>query len=221
MGLTDYVEKYGFEPFDEVLHTEVAGLVPITPDTQATFKIDAVVKNEGKYWVVDHKTAGRRDKKWEEQWQMSIQMFIYIHALEYFYGAENVGGAIIDGTVFRKRDCEQMRAIVPSQSPSHRALHWSIAHYIDMIDWDHAALEEATEDLMPAFPMNPKACHDWGRTCEFYDLCTCWECPHMKDNPGGFIEEEWNPLKEIESKKQLEKLDGTDNDEPAVVETAD
>jgi len=204
MGITSYVEKYGIKPFDEVLHTEVGGLVPITPDTQATFRIDAIVRHEDKLWVLDHKTGSRLTKQWEDQWHLSIQMFIYIHALEFFYGADNVGGAIIDGTIFRKKDCEHIRVTVPSRSPSHRALHWSIAHYLDLIDWDHEALENATEDLLPAFPMNPESCHDFGATCPYYDLCRCWECPHMKSNPGGFIEEEWDPLKALEGTKKLE-----------------
>jgi hypothetical protein len=56
--------------------------------------------------------------------------------------------------------------------------------------------QESTESqAMRSFPMNEKACFNYGRKCPYFDFCTAWSNPleRCEQVPLGFIHEVWNP----------------------------
>ena len=205
-ALITYAEKVkGMDR--EVLYTEVAGLAPLADDVDVAFKIDAIVRDERGLWVIDHKTGSRLTAAWTDGWTTSAQLAIYVHVLNHFFGAENVMGARVEGTIFRKNDHEHVEVPVMKSTASFGALIWSIIHTIDLIKWNIAEEEKATPDdeILTAWPMNPHSCFDFGRKCLYWDYCVNWSNPTGRSCPCGFKVEEWNPLHALEGRQQLEK----------------
>jgi hypothetical protein len=205
VALEQYCKQFaGLNSEFKVLYTEVAGSVLLRDDQMLSYKIDAILEKEGKFYVLDHKTAKQLSDAWMRQFQLSFQLWIYIHVLCSIYGSEYVAGAIVDGTILRKGENAHVRIPVKHSSKSMNHVYWSIMHYMDMIKWNNRELEECSEsdEVMTAFPMNTTSCTKWGQ-CPYLDLCTAWPNPlqHCNEPPLGMIKREWNPLVEHEDAK--------------------
>lgn len=205
LALQSYAER--LKTMDrEILHTEVAGLVPLAEDVDVAFKIDAIVRDATGIWVIDHKTASRLSAGWIDSWSVSPQLCIYVHVANHFYGMENVAGARVEGTIFRKNDHEHIEVPVRKATAAFGALFWSILHNVDLINWSIVKESEALEsdEILTAWPMRPQGCMDYGSKCRYFDYCTVWSNPLGCECPSGFIVEEWNPLEVHKDKKRLE-----------------
>ena len=193
-ALISYVAKYKDEEI-KVLNVEIAGFTNIAPDIKLTYRMDVVLQSpNGDIWVMDHKTASKRSQTADDAWCTSHQLWIYIHAARELYG-DLVKGAIVDTTVFLKKEQNHHRIRIQRSHHQMESLYWSVMTHVDMLRWNLARMEEVTEkdESMFAFPLNPKSCTDYGR-CPYLDLCMAWTDPHRRKNPGGFVESEWNPL---------------------------
>lgn len=192
----------------EVLHTEVGGIAPLADDVDVAFKIDAIVRYpDGGIWVVDHKTGSRLTQSWTDGWITSPQLCIYTHVANHFFGEDNVKGARVEGTIFRKHDHEHLEVPVRKTKESYGSLFWSILHTVDLIKWNIQAEEAASpdDDILTAWPMSPNSCFDFGRKCPYFDYCTTWSNPLGRKCPMEFEVREWNPLENIEGKEKLTK----------------
>lgn len=205
-ALISYAERAKANP-REILHTEVAGIAPLAEDVDVAFKIDAIVRDAAGIWVLDHKTGSRLTAAWTEGWSNSPQLCIYVHVLNHFYGAENVAGARVEGTIFRKNDHEHVEVPIRKSTASFGALFWTVLHTVDLIKWNIEQEEACSPDdeILTAWPLNPQSCFDYGRKCLYWDFCTTWSNPLGRNCPCGFKVSEWNPLEALEGRKQLTK----------------
>lgn len=192
----------------EVLYTEVAGTAPLAEDCDVAFKIDAIVRDADGIWVVDHKTGSRLTAAWTEGWANNMQLCIYVHVLNYFFGQENVAGARVEGTIFHKHDHQHIEVPVRKTKESFGALFWSIVHNVDLIKHNIKCEEAASVDdeILTAWPMNPGSCFDFGHKCIYHDYCLTYCNPLGHQCPMGFTVKEWNPLEVLEDHNKLEKV---------------
>jgi len=215
-ALVEYCHRYAGDEF-EVLHTEVAGKVPID-DTgrKLHFRLDAVCKDEKGIYVLEHKTASRLTSTWSNQWSLSMQVSLYTHALHMMYDPDEVYGVIVNGAVFRKTGNEYIRVPVRKAPEMMKAWWWNVLHFLDMLEWNYQQLSEMTpdEEIMTAFPMNTQSCTKYFG-CMYQDFCKMWPNPLKRADqpPLGFKEDRWNPADRDEDKKQVDlKLKGGPND---------
>lgn len=74
-----YIDHYGLDPEWEILATEAAGQVPLGDGYHLRFKIDMLVRQRGKIWLVDHKSA--RDFTRQAEIDIDDQFGLYTWAL--------------------------------------------------------------------------------------------------------------------------------------------
>jgi len=76
----------------------------------------------------------------------------------------------------------------------------STRHWMDMVERDFIELQttDDTKVCMHCFPINSRACSNWGRTCQYHPLCTSWLNPiaHQHQMPIDMMIDFWNPLEE-------------------------
>lgn len=228
-AMLEYAQRYDDSKYkvvkdqDGQAWTEIAGTVPISEGQVLHFKSDAVMfdEEEGKYFVLEHKTTTMLNSAWSEQWHLSIQVGTYLHALCCVFNPEDVWGARINGAVFRKppkmkadgtpyagggKGNEFLR--VPIRKTQEMMEQWLFTanHWAASVRGEFAELETCLEDdpVMSAFPMNTESCVHYGSVCQFHDFCINWPNPLRKcgQPPLGFKEQHWNPtVKEGEVKK--------------------
>jgi len=188
----------------EICYTEIAGHVYIAPNAPMTFKMDAIVQDRktGQISLWDHKTSQRRMGNWAESFALNTQALLYLHALYCMYGTQSdiVKGAKIRCSFFYKSKPNEFEEAIVEKTPVQMEswLNSVYSYYANLKqDMDFLLLEEETENTtLTAFPMNTTACNDFGRMCEFHDLCNAWENPLKKveNIPLGMKVEFWNPL---------------------------
>jgi hypothetical protein len=204
-ALIGYTNQWVGDDF-EVLHTEVAGTVPIGENRFVNWRIDAVVKGPEGVFCLEHKTGSRLMKAWSDQWFLSMQVGTYSHVLYCLYDKEDVYGVKVNGTIFRKRDTEFIRVPIRKSLAAMKIWLHTVNHYMDMLKWNFETLAESSDkdDLLQAFPMNTTACTKYG-TCQYFDFCTTWNNPLQKLDrvPLGFEEKWWNPADREEGAKKL------------------
>lgn len=203
-ALTDYAQRFAADHRDfKVLHTEIAGTVPVGDDRQMVYKIDAIIQDlvTNLVAVLEHKTSQQLTHNWSDQWILSPQVGTYCHALYCLKPSEQVYGARVNGTFLRKKGNDFMR--VPVRQTPEMMQRWleMVNHYFDNIEFNFEQLCEETpeKDIMQSFPMNTEACMDWGKTCPYHDFCVSWNNPLRRANeelPGGFEVRHWDPLAE-------------------------
>lgn len=197
-ALRSYAEECRRNLRYKVLLTEVAGVVPMTSNHDMVFKIDAVVEQDGGLWVVDHKTTSRLSSSWIDAWNLSLQIGTYVHALRYYNPDNNVLGAIIEATVFRKNDHEHVRIPIRKSEASMNQWYWNVSQRLALLEWNFDSLKDCTEsdEILTAFPQNYEYCNYYSK-CPYFDFCTSWGNPLGHQVPIGFKCEEWNPLESI------------------------
>jgi hypothetical protein len=215
-ALLSYCEKYGRQNKQfKVLHTEVAGMVSLETNNLTAnlcYRIDAVVQEDtGNIRVLDHKTASVESQAFIDSWQLSVQMGAYIYAVTCFYPPEQVKGAFVDVTYFRKKgmgtECHS-RIPVQRGENSLQVWHWNVLQDVKKLSNEISILENEPIDkpVMECFPMNTENCTKYGR-CPYMDFCVAWPNPMKKADsiPMGFRKKEWNPLEMQSGAKEIWK----------------
>jgi len=160
---------------EDRLEIPIAGI-----DAKLSFQPDRVVfnKRNDHLVVVDTKTAARLDKKWERQWETSLQMKLYKAgaARAYDIPPENID-IVVEGVL--KDALSTIKYIVcPDWSASLLAEAGRQAAEIAKRDYALIAYEGAPrdsqlimEDAVNKTALNYMSCFEYGVECPFRKLC--------------------------------------------------
>jgi CRISPR/Cas system-associated exonuclease Cas4 (RecB family) len=182
----------------EVLYTEVAGSVMMSQGLSIAFRIDAILREleTGKVIVLEHKTTKSDRSSWYQQWPLAIQLGTYIYALYCMFPPEEVGGALVNGSIFTKKEIKHVRVPVRKTPRAMDAWHADVLYWLTLIEEQYDRIQRCTESdgVMEAFPRNPGNCTKYFG-CPFHDFCINWPNPlqHCDQVPSGFIEYRWDP----------------------------
>jgi hypothetical protein len=217
-ALAQYCDFYYHDPHvTSVIDTEVAGTVPLGTDT-LHFKIDAIVRTQYGYAVLDHKTASRFSSLWDAEWTMKMQVHIYTHVLYMLFPPQDVFGFIVngvsltnpprikkDGTPYVGDRDNEFRRVVVRRTPAHMNVWFTnTSRLLKSLRKEHELLSRAkpSDDALDAFPLNTESCTRYG-VCPYHQLCSVdgWANPlrRCSTTPLGFKQEFWNP-KDSEAK---------------------
>ena len=159
--------------------------VPMAGGFKLSFQTDRVVYNKtnAHLVIIDTKTGARLDKRWERQWDTSLQMKLYKAgaAKAYDFEVDQVD-VVVEGIL---KDVPSKIVYVPCPDWSagllHEAVHQAIyiaehdewlitgAEREAMIPRDMALIEE---DALITTPLNYMSCFEYGVECPFRRLCT-------------------------------------------------
>lgn len=222
-ALAEYISAYYADNF-EVLWTEVAGSVPLTPDGHCWihFKLDAVIRdNDGLLKIMDHKTTGKPfPHDWTTDWRLSTQVGTYMHVGHCLFGDEFHGVIVngislarqprvrADGKPYANQENNRPRFARANieYSPEQSERWWfDTLHTYTGILAEHERLLDCSpnEMVMRAFPCNYASC--WG--CPYKRYCAAWPNPlqHCDEPPIEMIVQHWNPRdRERESRALVE-----------------
>jgi len=214
--MLEYLQKYANDPLlYEVYKTEFGGTVALDDRHKIAFKMDTVLRNRktDRYGSLEHKSKGGNyigDNYYYEH-AMGIQVGTYTHVLNCLVPPEQVDGVTINCMCFKKtKKAEFILQRFPIMLSNAQMLIWytTVINWIDQIEADFHRLAETriSDDIMKCFPMNGRACCDWGRTCTYLDCCQSYLNPlqHQERIPADFITEFWNPLEDENLKEILD-----------------
>lgn len=160
-------------------------------DTKLSFQCDRIVYDKAQNWlvVVDSKTAGRLDARWDKQWELSLQMKLYRAGVKHVFDTGGRIDIVVEGVL---KD-------VPSVIRYYVCPEWSdgilaeAAHNAYVIaGMDKDVIEQGSnevagvdgvltkvidlakiEQLAVNFtPVNYMDCYSYGVECPFRRLCT-------------------------------------------------
>lgn len=189
--LEGYFARFGTGFHGNTAHTEmqfgVSIINPVTKAKSKTFKlagkVDALIMLNGRYWLVEYKTAGQVGKSYIDKLQLDTQITTYI------YGIQRMMGIAIDGVIYRvirKPSIKQTK-----KETLNQYLDRLIADYKERTDFylfeeklyrsqdDIAGFEadlwDLTQDMLKCMRenrwyKNTSRCQDWG-SCEYMPLC--------------------------------------------------
>jgi PD-(D/E)XK nuclease superfamily len=201
-ALADYAHKFQRDSVEyDTLHTEIGGVVSVSPEHTLYFKIDAILKDRetGKVLFLDHKTSQRKFYDWGEHWIMSTQMLTYTHVLNCLYPQAEIEGGKVRCTFFYKaKDAEFDEATISKTPNQMNAWLSRVRSWMGELDQNMVGLLEEdspSKDVMESFPMNDTSCFSFGQKCTYFDLCNSWSNPlqHSQDPPIGMKQEHWDP----------------------------
>lgn len=156
--------------------------VPLFGGYKLSFQTDRVVYNQttGHLVIVDTKTAGRMDKRWERQWETSLQMKLYkaAAAKAYDFDPDNVD-VVIEGVL---KDVPSDIRYIPCPDWSQAILDEAIQQAIYVAKRDEMLIASEAklprdvsviEDLaVNKTTVNYMSCYEYGIECPFRRLCT-------------------------------------------------
>jgi len=225
LALEQYCEHYNGSENFEVLYTEVAGSVPISEYEFLHFKMDTICRGAEGIFSIDHKTSSRDSTQWRRQFDLSLQMSAYTHALKCIFPNEPVFGMKVNGILLRKTGNGFIR--LPIQKNDEHLLSWlfDIQYILKELDWNFDQLMECKEgdQILESFPRRTDSCTQYG-VCPYLDLCAAWVNPlRSADSPPlGMTTNFWNPRSHDKEAKYLLKdgamLLNKERVEPEVVE---
>lgn len=205
-ALVEYCQENAADVYEwKILATEIGGLVPISENRMIALRMDIIAQDRnGTIFGVEHKTGSQAGRTWIMQWNTSIQIGTYLHALACSY-VESADKAriLINGTFFYVKDRKQERVW-------QRRAGWAMINWLNTVNklWDEIENNfdilsncSDSDTVLEAFPMNPTACTDYGG-CAFFDLCTSIANPLRYCQSGpitGYKSRWWNPLEEIKN----------------------
>ena len=173
--------------------TEVEFTIDIGEGRSLTGRLDCIAEDrQGKLWVLDDKTSTRESYNWQFQWDLNIQMCAYIFAAQCIFGANAVGGVVIEGVFFKKSGSTHNRAVVTKTPASMATWYYNTMRWFDLIVDDFHMMVELDEgqQIMQSFPMRTESCaYHYGSICPYYDICTTWNNPLKRcaEVPMGFV----------------------------------
>lgn len=222
LALQYYRDKYAHEAdesnreYRELLHTEVAGTVPINTDRVLHFRLDALFRTINGILVQEHKTASRRSDQWNDQWYLKIQIGTYTHVAHMLFPNETIFGLEINGMCFYKAETANHNKQESVRIPVNRSKDmmadwlWTANHWLNQIEWNMEALKDATDsdDILSCFPKNGQSCTDYFG-CEFHPYCMIWANPlrHIEEPPPGFTTKWWDPSERQDTAKTVVHLE--------------
>ncbi len=206
--LIHYVQQYATDLDDyEVYKTEFGGTISLSAKHSMAFKMDTIMRNRetGRYFSLEHKTKGGNyiAPSYTVDFEMGVQLGTYTHVLNCLFPPAEVEGVIINTLCFKKT--KQPGCILkrfPIRMSNSKMYIWleNTKHWLDLIEDDYNALAatSASTSCMQCFPLNGRACSNWGRVCQYHDLCVSWPNPiqNQKRMPIGMEISFWNPLTE-------------------------
>jgi hypothetical protein len=218
VALAEYAMHYSDDLDNfKVLHTEVSGSVPIAPNRSIYFKMDSILQEiqTGEIFSLDHKTAKRFGRTWEDKFFLAIQNGTYTHVMKSVYDPNLVKGVEFNGVSFEylKRGSAQrpqgynigFQRVPAFKSPdSMLAWLWNINTIIEQIEREFEMLDECKEsdNVLTCFPLNPTACTNFFG-CPYHNFCLAWSNPlrYCDEVQPGFVVNHWNPLDEETTEK--------------------
>ena len=208
--IAEYLKYYREDEVEErVLYTEVAGTVPITNNSVAHFRIDAIRENdlEGVY-VLEHKTGSKQGRQFEDQFYLKTQTGMYTHVLYALFPQDWVYGVKINGLIFLKGKTEFVRIPIRKQPADMEMWLWETQQWVKEIEDDTQRLSECTDKdyVMKAFKRNPENCVKWFG-CPYLEFCKARNNPLVNViPPPGFKQEWWDPRDEESSANKIINL---------------
>ena len=210
-SLVEYGIKYGNEEF-ELLHTEIAGTVPVDDKRVLHFRLDTICKDKNGYFSLEHKTTSQFSQAWLDSWSLSLQVGLYTHVLFCLYPQDEVYGIKINGAVFRKKGNDYPRVIIRKTEDQMAVWHWNIMNTLDLLEWDYDELAGCSPEdkVMEAFPLNPQSCFSFGRLCKYHAYCTAWANPLQRcdEPPIGMVVKRWDPSEMEDDAKAVVTIGG-------------
>ena len=206
-ALQNYIDVYFSKDVTtyEVQHIEAVGYVSIEligeeprDPAKLYFRQDLIARNrnDGTIVSIEHKTTGRADRKWYQQWQLSLQVGTYTHALYFLYRLADVYGVVINGVVFNKKGPELIRIPCVKILPQMYSWYETVRYYLTALHHEKQVLSQCAEgdSYLRAFPMNPNSCTKYFG-CRYHDFCCAWSNPlrYAHEPPLGFKVDFWNP----------------------------
>ncbi len=195
---------------EEMLYTEVGGLVLVSEDHTMVFKCDAILRDKatGSIYGRDFKTSERKYRNWGDHYTMSMQMLTYLHALHCLYSDQDNLRMVVRGAWFYKKSpTEFADHTIDKTLDQMGAWLERVNTWIERLKIDMELLTYETTDGMPmaAFPQNDTACFNFGQQCAFFDFCNAWASPlaRCEQVPIGFKQEYWNPLERPEIRTKI------------------
>lgn len=208
--------------------TEISGSVPIDDKRVLHYRMDSIMRRkiDGKVFSWDHKSTNGKyimGRQWADQFFLSVQNGTYTHCLYCMFPIEDVLGVEFCGTGFeyllrgsKNRSAgyhATLRRVSAFKSPDQMNVWiWLILDTLDDLEAEMDRLFHCNEEdqILMAFPMNPKSCTDF-RGCPYFDFCLSWQNPlqRCEDAPLGFRSEFWDPSEQDTRNKLDLKWGGT------------
>lgn len=190
--LEGYFELYGSGFEGEMQQEKQFEIDIINPKTGAkskTFrlagKVDGLLKQDGKYWLVEYKTASAVDKSYIDKLMLDQQLTTYIYALQ---KQENIKIAGVIYRILRKPSIRQTKKetinqfidrLIQDYKDRPEFYYYEERLYRSQEDLNEfeAELWDITQDLLKCrneglWYKNTGRCKDWGK-CEYIPLCAC------------------------------------------------
>ena len=206
-AMAEYVELYSDDLRKyQVIHSEVAGSVPVSKNRVMYFKCDSILhSDELGYLSHEDKTTKSINRMWQDQWPLSTQVGCYSHVLYCLYPENEVFGVVINGTGFKPVKGTRGAAMydfarISCRQSLDQMEAWLAETnlYLDELDQDMDWLADCEPDdrLMIAFKRNPQSCTKY-RGCGYHHFCVSRTNPlslFAQGLPIGFKVEHWNPM---------------------------
>lgn len=164
-------------------------------DLKLSFQCDRIVYDKEQNWlvIVDSKTAGRLDAKWEKQWETSLQMKLYRAGIKQVFDTAGRIDVVIEGVLkhvpstIRYYVCPEWSDGLLSEAGHNAYMIASMDK--DLIEQGSTVIELAdaegtlSQKLVPDFatveelavkfsPVNYHDCFSYGVECQFRRICT-------------------------------------------------
>ncbi len=201
-SLALYAQKFaGDVRTYKTLHTEIGGVVMISPVNEMHFKIDWMgqERKSKKFLYIDHKTSQRKYADWGEHWTLSTQMLLYRHVLHCLYPQGKLADSLVRCSFFYKSKPAEFEQH-PISKNNDQMQGWLVRTnkwYNDLKhDMEILGEEDSGDITMDAFPQNDTACYNYGSQCAYFDFCSSFSNPlrlAQRGVPLGFKEEFWDP----------------------------
>jgi hypothetical protein len=217
LALAMYCKEYRKKDNFEVLYTEIAGSVPISPSRVIYFKMDSIMRDRNNNDLIkslEHKTGSQNSAQWRDGWKLSIQTGTYNHVLYCAFPEEEVWGVEVNGAIFTKSKIAEFPRIPARRSPRMMDawLH-AVNNLVDRIEEDTEHIMNCSEEdqVLDAFIPTYGPCASY-KGCPYQDFCLTQANPlrYIDELPEGFVIEYWNPA-EREARQKVTVEGGIKN----------
>ena len=210
-GLAAYVGQYRNQDFFTTLYTEVGGRV-WTGKHYLIYKLDTICQDHnGRVFSFEHKTTKYGFKQvWLDEWLLSMQIGTYSYGLRCLYPDISTPLVIINGVAFSKKKVDCQRQPVKKTPQQLQTWLFTANYWIDQVKQEVDVLMNdcsVDDQVLTAFPLNPRACTNYFRLCPFHDFCMSWPNPlryAFDQPPDGFQVHHWDPLQELPIKNRVD-----------------
>lgn len=160
--------QYNIDNPQETASTETEFEAPLIPGVVVAGRIDALIENEGKFWIKERKTSGTTEEKFFKPYLMDKQSFVYIFGGEQVFGHEIMGVCV--EVVFKptsKKKGEVQRQYFSEEYSKEKRKKW-LDEVMEMAMDMVKAHEE--DNMYRSF-----ICEGKYGYCGFWDYCTSGE----------------------------------------------